>query len=52
VEFVDLKLEAEDYYVIDRHLNAAGHAKIGHLLAGMLSKPFVAGSIRADIFSN
>jgi lysophospholipase L1-like esterase len=42
VEFADLKLHAEDYYAIDGHLNAAGHAKIGHLLAAVLSKPVVA----------
>ena len=41
VEFADLKLEAENYYVIDSHLNAAGHARVGHLLAAILSEPGV-----------
>jgi len=39
IEFVDLKLDAEDYYLIDSHLNAAGHANLGHLLAAYLSGP-------------
>jgi len=44
VEFVDLKLDAEDYYLIDSHLNAAGHAKLGRLLAAYLSDPALAES--------
>jgi lysophospholipase L1-like esterase len=42
VEFADMKLDAENYYLIDRHLNARGHAWVGHLLAAVLSKPVVA----------
>jgi hypothetical protein len=42
VEFADMKIDAENYYLIDSHLNAAGHARVGHLLAAMLSKPVVA----------
>ena len=42
VEFVVMKLDAENYYLIDRHLNAKGHARVGHLLAAVLSKPVVA----------
>jgi hypothetical protein len=36
VEFVDLRLEAEDYYLIDSHLNSAGHAKLGRMLAAIM----------------
>jgi hypothetical protein len=45
VEFADLKLHEEHYYVIDSHLNAAGHARVGRLLAAMLSEPVVADSL-------
>jgi len=44
VEFVDLTLDAEDYYLIDSHLNAAGHAKLARLLAAYLSDPVLAES--------
>ena len=37
VEFMDVKLGAEHYYRIDGHLNPAGHAKLGRLLAAYLS---------------
>ena len=43
LEFVDLKLDPEDYYLIDSHLNATGHARVGRMLAAVLSEP-VAGS--------
>ena len=39
VEFVDLKLKAEDFYVIDSHLNTLGHAKVGRMLARYLLEP-------------
>jgi len=42
VEFADMNIDAENYYLIDSHLNAAGHARVGHLLAAMLSKPVAA----------
>jgi len=45
VEFVDLKLQAQDYYLIDSHLNSAGHAKVGHMLAAYLSEPVFAQSV-------
>ena len=45
VEFVDLKLGPEDYFLIDGHLNAAGHARVGRVLAAVLSKPVGADSI-------
>ena len=38
VEFVDLKLEAQDHYLIDSHLNSAGHARVGRMLAAYLSE--------------
>jgi hypothetical protein len=44
VEFTDLKLNTESYYVIDSHLNAAGHASVARLLAAILSEPVVADS--------
>jgi len=45
VEFVDLRLEAEDHYLIDSHLNSAGHAKVGRKLAAYLSEPAFAESV-------
>jgi hypothetical protein len=45
VEFADLKLDAENYYVIDSHLNTAGHARVGRLLAARLLEPVVADSL-------
>jgi lysophospholipase L1-like esterase len=42
LEFVDLKLDADDFYVIDSHLNSVGHAKVGRMLAGYLSEPAIA----------
>jgi hypothetical protein len=44
IEFVNLKLDSEDYYLIDSHLNSAGHAKLGRLLAAYLSAPVFAES--------
>lgn len=45
LEFVDLRLEAEDYYLIDSHLNSTGHAKVGRKLAAYLSEPVFAESV-------
>jgi lysophospholipase L1-like esterase len=42
LEFVDLKLETEDFYIIDSHLNSLGHAKVGRMLTGYLSEPALA----------
>jgi lysophospholipase L1-like esterase len=39
VEFVNLRLDPEDYYLIDSHLNSEGHAKLGRMLAAYLSEP-------------
>jgi len=45
VEFVDLRLETGDYYLIDSHLNSAGHAKVSRKLAAYLSEPVFAESV-------
>jgi lysophospholipase L1-like esterase len=45
VEFADLKLHTENYYVIDSHLNAAGHASVGRALAALLAEPVVPDSL-------
>src|SRR5262245_18717329 len=45
IEFVDLRLEAEDYYLIDSHLTSEGHAKVGRKLAAYLSEPAFAESV-------
>jgi hypothetical protein len=37
LEFVDMKLEADHFYVIDGHLNASGHAEVGRVLVRYLS---------------
>ena len=46
VEFLDLELDDDDYYVIDEHLNSLGHKKVGKALSRYLDKPYIAESVR------
>lgn len=39
VEFVDLKLDANDHYVLDGHLNPIGHKAVGKALSRYLKTP-------------
>jgi hypothetical protein len=44
LEFVDVKLEPDDFYLIDGHLNSGGHAKAGRLLVRYLSDRVLASA--------
>jgi len=46
VEFLDLELDTNDYYIIDEHLNSLGHKKVGKTLSHYLEKPYTGESVR------
>lgn len=46
VEFLDLELDTNDYYVIDEHLNSLGHKKVGETMSHHLEKPYMGESVR------
>jgi lysophospholipase L1-like esterase len=46
VEFLDLELDTNDYYIIDGHLNSLGHKKVGEALSRYLEKPYIGESVR------
>lgn len=46
VEFLDLELDINDHYIIDGHLNPAGHKNVGKALSRYLEKPYMGESVR------
>ncbi|MEO8339914.1 MAG: hypothetical protein ABI604_09375, partial [Nitrospirota bacterium] len=46
VEFLDLELDTNDYFIIDEHLNSLGHRKVGKALSQYLGKPYTGESTR------
>ena len=45
VEFLDLELDINDHYIIDGHLNPAGHKNVGKALSRYLEKPYMGESV-------
>jgi lysophospholipase L1-like esterase len=45
-EFLELKFDKNEFYVLDGHLNPLGHKTIGKTLARYLEEPYRAGSLR------
>lgn len=46
VEFLDLELDTNDYYIIDEHLNSLGHKKVSKALSRYLEKSYMGESVR------